>query len=163
MSKFVEFASNYILYIILAIVLVAGFLAYKSYKSFSAFEERIEERFVKPYMELVQTGKEAEAYQRFTTKEFREKYPLNVYLESYRRIRAEKGNLTDFGFKIAEQSKNVVDGTETLKINVGCTFEHNSKKYYLTMQFSLAEQSDGGYVVRDSFSWKNLDSFHGPW
>jgi hypothetical protein len=155
MARFVPF-------IIVAIVLVVGYVVYRSYSSHKALEATLEERFVKPYIALISAGSEKEAYQRFTSERFKKQYPLDVYLESYGRIRTEKGNITYTGFEIEQQSKNLIDGSEILQIGVRCTVEKNAKQYYLQMAFQLAEQSDGTYLVDNSFS-RNPEGFLGPW
>lgn len=155
MSRFVPF-------IILAVVLVVGFVAYRSYSSHKAFEANLEERFVKPYMALISAGKEKEAYQRFASESFKKQYPLEVYLESYRRLRSEKGNITYSAFQIEQQSKSLIDGSEVLRIGISCTVKNNAKDYYLQMAFQLAEQPGGTYLVNNSFSI-NPEGFLGPW
>jgi hypothetical protein len=155
MTRFVPF-------IILAILLLVGYLAYRSYAAHKALEAGLEERFVKPYMALIGAGKEKEAYHRFTSERFKKQYPLEVYLESYRRIRTEKGTIIYSGFEIEQQSKNLIDGSEVLQIGVRCTLENNAKQYYLQMAFQLAEQPDGTYLVNNSFS-QNPEGFLGPW
>lgn len=149
-------------FIILAIVLVVGYFVYRSYSANKALETRLEERFVKPYMALVSAGKEAEAYRRFTSEKFKRQYPLEVYLESYRRIRDEKGSVNYTGFQIEQQSKSLVDGSEVLQIGVRCTLKKNAKQYYLQMAFQLAEQPDSTYLIDNSFS-RNPEGFNGPW
>ena len=153
--------------IILVLLIIGGYFAYKSYSAHNAFNENVQEKFINPYTDLIMAEKEREAYERMTTENYKTKYSLKEYLESYTTLRASRGtHLSSHYTSKKSETVNVLNDKKIYAVGVGYSFEKNGKKTYLDMVFELVDSPDGGFLLDNSYTVKkqyNPEGLVGPW
>jgi len=138
---------------------VVIFGLYQSYQKTKDFKEELNQKLVTPYFTLISEGKTEEAYQRFTTENYKAKYSLADYQANYQRLQKERGKLHKWKIFNTSESTNIVSGLTLLRVNVDCYFGD----YFINISLDLTSDAQSNYKV-DGFFMKNLiGGYPGPW
>lgn len=91
---------RWLLYFFLLVILPLGIYGlYANYRDGASGTLQIENDLVRPYSQMVKAGDLTEAYQRYTSKEFKKYCSLDGYLKAHNENAAEFGPLIELSLK----------------------------------------------------------------
>jgi|GEM_PF-3022260 len=132
------------IFIVLIIVSLFGFVGYGLYRSkFIAPKtaERIEKKLFTPYFNLLSAGKIDEAWQQYTSPEYKKKYPLEQYRNHWQKVFSEKGKITKYETYNSNSSYDFVNDKKTEWFQYRIFFEKQKAGELLFYQTLINEQN----------------------
>jgi len=105
---------------------------------------QVEKELIKPYFQLVAQEKYKEAYITFTSDFYKKHSSFEVYLDSYKKNKAKRGELTKYSVNVIRLYSNLF-GKDEVRAEIAFYFQN--EKYAKPILFIIKQNEQGKYLI----------------
>ncbi|MFN4147161.1 MAG: hypothetical protein ACK4GN_15145 [Runella sp.] len=125
-------------------------------------QQTIDQQLIAPYFALIKQGKYEEAYQSYTSDNYKKYSSLKDYTESYQKNIAKRGGLESYSIHKVQYLTQLFGKDE---IRGEISFRFKNEKYAKPILFIISQYPNGKYLIDAAWhdkKYANSDGLDGP-